>query len=119
MKFTKDEYLDAVQKGVKEAFMEKMNSANTIRIEQITEQIRYGVEAAFLTIIDDDEDNAPILQQIRQGVQDAIWKIATNATGAPCADFYDHIKLGVKEAFEFTEIPCCCHKEESNEIYKG
>lgn len=34
---------------------------------------------------------------IRKGVADAIWRMATNATDMPCADFYDMIKEGVRE----------------------
>lgn len=34
---------------------------------------------------------------IRKGVADAIFRVATNATDAPCADFYECIKEGVRE----------------------
>ena len=34
---------------------------------------------------------------IRKGVADAIWRVATSGTDAPCADFYDFIKEGVRE----------------------
>ena len=37
-------------------------------------------------------------------IQDAIWKIATNATSALCADFYDSIKEGVEKAMEFKNL---------------
>lgn len=41
-----------------------------------------------------------LLQAIREGVSDAIWRIATNATGTPCADFFEMIKEGMKEGME-------------------
>lgn len=41
-----------------------------------------------------------IYEAIRLGVSDAIWNIATNATSAPCGDFYHQIKEGVREAME-------------------
>jgi hypothetical protein len=34
---------------------------------------------------------------IRKGVADAIWNIATNATHAPCADFFEMIRQGVED----------------------
>jgi hypothetical protein len=36
-----------------------------------------------------------LLAAIRAGVHDAMWKMITNATQAPCADFYDAVKDGV------------------------
>ena len=43
------------------------------------------------------------MEAVRQGVYDAVWAIATNATDAPCSDFYDMIKNGVKEAIQERE----------------
>ena len=50
----------------------------------------------------DDFDLAPeqIIEAISKGVERAIWRIATNATSAPCADFYESIKCGIKEAIK-------------------
>lgn len=49
---------------------------------------------------DMDLDPEKVYEAIRLGVSDAIWNIATNATSAPCGDFYHHIKEGVREAME-------------------
>ena len=38
---------------------------------------------------------ADMMESVRQGVADAIWRIATNGTDMPSADFYDAIKEGV------------------------
>jgi hypothetical protein len=38
-----------------------------------------------------------LLNAIRDGVADAMWRMITNATDAPCADFYDFVKDGVAE----------------------
>lgn len=37
-------------------------------------------------------------QDVQIGVADGIFRIATNATDMPCADFYDAIKEGVRDA---------------------
>jgi hypothetical protein len=39
-------------------------------------------------------------EAITEGVRRAFWDMITNATGAPCADFFDSVKAGVKEAVE-------------------
>jgi len=46
-----------------------------------------------------------IYEAITEGVRQAIWQIATNATGMPCADFYEHIKAGTKEAMLELGLP--------------
>jgi hypothetical protein len=38
-----------------------------------------------------------MMEAIRQGVEDGIWRIATNNTLTPCQDFYDTIKQGVED----------------------
>jgi hypothetical protein len=38
---------------------------------------------------------AELLDAISRGVADAIWRVATNATQAPCADFFASIEDGV------------------------
>jgi hypothetical protein len=43
------------------------------------------------------------LAAIREGVRDAMWDMMTNATIAPCHDFYDSIREGVREAIESRE----------------
>jgi len=39
-----------------------------------------------------------MMTAISKGVYNAIWDIATNATHAPCGDFYASIEKGVKDA---------------------
>lgn len=41
---------------------------------------------------------------IVEGVENAIWRIATNATSAPCADFYDAIQKGVADGVRNIDI---------------
>ena len=43
-----------------------------------------------------DEDR--FYDAIREGVEDAMWRLMNNATDMPCADFYASIKDGVEEA---------------------
>ncbi len=74
-KLTKDEFFDAVMLGVKAAILEMCEGEDVIRTEQFMEQIRLGTYSA-------------------------IWQIATNATDAPCADFYDSIENGVKKSMD-------------------
>jgi hypothetical protein len=38
---------------------------------------------------------AELLEAIREGVADAMWRMITNATQAPCADFFASIEDGV------------------------
>jgi hypothetical protein len=45
-----------------------------------------------------------IYAAIADGVDRAIWRMITNATGAPCNDFYDTIEKAAKEAFEKVSI---------------
>jgi len=56
------------------------------------EAVAEGVARAF------DVPSDTLLHAVRQGVADAIWRVATNATDMPCADFYETIKEGVSEA---------------------
>ena len=43
-----------------------------------------------------------LLDAIRDGVRDAMWRMITNATSMPCADFYatvkDGVEAGIREA---------------------
>jgi hypothetical protein len=40
------------------------------------------------------------LAAIRDGVHSAMWRMITNATDMPSADFFDAIKAGAKEAID-------------------
>ena len=74
--------------------------------------ITLGVKAAVLEMTEPGDGycgpiiREPFFKAIRQGTQDSIWQIATNATSAPCADFYDMIKQGVKEGTENLTVNC-------------
>jgi len=43
-------------------------------------------------------DPERIYQAIREGVSDAVWAMITNATSAPCKDFYASVEEGIKAA---------------------
>ena len=41
-----------------------------------------------------------VYEAISKGVENAIWKMITNATDAPCEDFYATVEKATKEAFQ-------------------
>ena len=45
-----------------------------------------------------------LLNAIRDGVADAMWRMITNATDVPCADFYDFVKDGVAQGIERLDL---------------
>jgi hypothetical protein len=45
-----------------------------------------------------DVSKQELLDAIRDGVSDAMWRMITNATSAPCADFYETVRDGVETA---------------------
>lgn len=51
-------------------------------------------------------DPEKVYEAISKGVEDAIWRMITNATDAPCQDFYDSIEKGAREAFKNISISC-------------
>jgi hypothetical protein len=60
-------------------------------MEAVTEGVKQGMS---------DCGHLDIHDAIRQGVADAIWKIATNATHAPCADFFEMIRQGIEDGMQ-------------------
>lgn len=42
---------------------------------------------------------------IRDGVAAGIWRVATNATDAPTADFFDSVKEGVRDGVSRMSLP--------------
>jgi hypothetical protein len=56
------------------------------------------------TIIDIQLSKDRLYEAIREGVGDAIFRIATNNTDMPCADFYEAIKQGVAEALKNKDL---------------
>lgn len=47
-----------------------------------------------------DIPNELLFDAIRQGVRDAMWQLMTNATDAPCADFFQAIEDGAAAGIE-------------------
>ena len=47
-------------------------------------------------------DNEELIKAVSDGVQKAFWKLFTNDTDAPCADFYDAISKGAAKGIEET-----------------
>jgi hypothetical protein len=45
-----------------------------------------------------------LLGAIRDGVAEAMWRMITNATDAPCADFYNFVKDGVAEGIKRLDL---------------
>ena len=41
-----------------------------------------------------------LIDAIREGVRDAMWRMITHATSMPCHDFYDLVKEGVATGIE-------------------
>lgn len=78
--------------------------------EDMINALKLGIKEAILEMTESgDGYSGPIrteefMEAIRLGVKDAIWSIATNATGAPCADFYNSIKDGVENAMEHISL---------------
>lgn len=80
---SKEEMIDAIKEGVKEAILIMTESGDGYTGDIIRE---------------------PFLNAIREGVQNAMWQLFTNATDAPCQDFFHHIKSGVKEGIESLDL---------------
>ena len=68
--------------------------------EEMYDAFRSGVKEAILEIVPDYDSSKGFFEAVEQGVSNAIWKIATNATDMPCNDFYDSIKEGVEKAHQ-------------------
>ena len=83
---------------------------NNLSNEEMFEAFKLGVKEAILELTESGDGYTGMIrtdqfmEAIRLGVKDAIWGIATNATSAPCADFYDSIKEGVEKAMEHVSL---------------
>ena len=64
-------------------------------MEAVSDGVRLGIIELGTSHGRFDVPHELMFEAIRQGVADAIWRVATNATDAPCKDFYDTIKEGV------------------------
>ena len=67
--------------------------------EEMIEAFREGVRDAFLEVMTLDGMLSSVTAKdicdvLREGVAEAVWRIATNATDMPSSDFYDAIKEG-------------------------
>lgn len=65
-------------------------------MEAVTEGVRQAFSAAATSDGLFDRPHELLYDAVRGGIADAIWRIATNATQAPCEDFYDMIREGVE-----------------------
>ena len=71
-KLTHDEMIQAITDGVKEAFLEVLT-----------------IDGMLSCVTAKD-----ICDSLRQGVSEAVWRVATNASDMPSSDFYESIKEG-------------------------
>lgn len=87
-----------------------MNNLPKISKDDFLEAIKAGITEAILTMTESGDGYSGIIRteefmnKIQEGVHSAIWQIATNATSAPCSDFYDSIQKGVEKAMEFKNL---------------
>lgn len=69
--------------------------------DDMMEAVADGVRRAFAAALTRDGyfdmPHELLCDAIRKGVADAVWRIATNASDMPCADFYQAIKEGAAE----------------------
>ncbi len=68
----------------------------TLSREDMMAAITEGVRLAFEDLMDPGRDSG--FKCIQDGVERAMWQLMTNATSAPCADFYASIKEGTEAA---------------------
>lgn len=68
-------------------------------MEAVAEGVRQAFSDALATGGSDVLPRDLLHDAIRRGVADAVWRVATNATDAPCADFYDSIKDGASYGY--------------------
>ena len=67
-------------------------------MESVSEGIRRGIwDVATNQSPRVDVPNELLFDAVRRGVSDAMWQLMTNATGMPCADFYQAIENGTAE----------------------
>jgi hypothetical protein len=76
----------------------KMDLDREDMMEAVSEGVRRGIVDIGSSHGQFDIPHELLYEAIRQGMADAIWRVATNATQMPCADFYDTIKEGVEKA---------------------
>lgn len=45
-----------------------------------------------------------IIRAIETGVENAFWRMITNSTNYPCADFYDSMEKGIEKALSKIDL---------------
>lgn len=83
-----DDVLDSIAEGVRKAFPE-------ITHDFISDAIGGGVTQAL-----PDMDGVRLDRAISDGVHSAMWRMITNATQMPCADFYEAVTNGIAKGIE-------------------
>lgn len=62
---------------------------------EMSEAISSGVENALPAF-----SGIEITEAIKEGVESAFWRLFTNATDAPCQDFYEAVTNGIAKGIE-------------------
>lgn len=83
-----DEVLDSIAEGVRRAFPE-------ITHDFFSDAIEGGVTQAL-----PDMDGVRLYRAISDGIENAMWRMITNATQMPCADFYEAVTNGIAKGIE-------------------
>lgn len=72
--------------------MSEDNALPHLEVEDVAAAIREGVEDSIPPISVEH-----LMEAITEGVRQAMWKMITNATDAPCGDFYEAVTNGVEK----------------------
>ena len=83
-----EEVYESIIEGVRRAFPE---------ID--ADKVAQGVEDGVASVLNDMGDGA-LYRAFSEGVAAAMWRMMTNATDAPCADFYEAITNGIAKGIE-------------------
>lgn len=83
-----DEVYNSLTEGVRLAFP-----------EMDAESVARGVEDGVSSVLSDMGDGA-LYRAFAEGVSAAMWRMMTNATDAPCADFYEAVTNGIAKGIE-------------------
>lgn len=84
----RDEVYDSIIEGVRQAFPE-------ISHDFLSSAIEDGVSQTL-----PDMGDGRLHKAIVNGVENAMWRMMTNATDAPCQDFYEAITNGIAKGIE-------------------
>jgi len=84
----RDEVYDSIIEGVRQAFPE-------ITHEFLSSAIEDGVSQML-----PDMGDGRLQRAITNGIENAMWRMMTNATQMPCADFYEAVTNGIAKGIE-------------------